>query len=219
MKTNEIKIIVADDHKLFRKGLMSILSDLPQVNVVAEAENGEQLLNTLKNTPADIVLLDLRMPLLDGYEVLGKIQSEYAAVKAIVISMFDAESHIVNAIESGAKGFLTKDSDPEEIAIAIESVYYNNFYFNEKSNSAMLNRLLKRSKISPQFNDNGTPLLETERNILKLICEELTSEEIAKRVFLSKKRVDAIRIELMKKIGVSNVAGLVLYAVRNNIVE
>jgi DNA-binding NarL/FixJ family response regulator len=218
MKTNEIRIIVADDHKLFRKGLISILSDLPQVSVIAEAENGEQLLNILKTTPTDIVLLDLRMPLMDGYEVLAIVKSKFPTVKAIVISMFDAESHIVNAIEAGAKGFLTKDSDPEEIAIAIESVFYNNFYFNEKSNIAMLNRLLKRSNINPHFNDNGTPLLETELNILKLICEELTSEEIAKRVFLSKKRVDAIRLELMKKIGVSNVAGLVLYAVRNNIV-
>jgi DNA-binding NarL/FixJ family response regulator len=158
------------------------------------------------------------MPLMDGYEVLAIVKSKFPTVKAIVISMFDAESHIVNAIEAGAKGFLTKDSDPEEIAIAIESVFYNNFYFNEKSNIAMLNRLLKRSNFNPHFNDNGTPLLETELNILKLICEELTSEEIAKRVFLSKKRVDAIRLELMKKIGVSNVAGLVLYAVRNNIV-
>ncbi|MFN8316428.1 MAG: response regulator transcription factor [Chitinophagales bacterium] len=218
MKTNDIRIIVADDHKLFRKGLISILSDLPQVSVIAEAENGEQLLNILKTTPTDIVLLDLRMPLMDGYEVLAIVKSKFPTVKAIVISMFDAESHIVNAIEAGAKGFLTKDSDPEEIAIAIESVFYNNFYFNEKSNIAMLNRLLKRSNINPHFNDNGTPLLETELNILKLICEELTSEEIAKRVFLSKKRVDAIRLELMKKIGVSNVAGLVLYAVRNNIV-
>lgn len=219
MKTNEIRIIVADDHKLFRKGLISILSDLPQISVIAEAENGEQLLNVLKTTPTDILLLDLRMPRMDGYEVLEKIKTKFPTIKAIVISMFDDESYIVNAIESGAKGFLTKDSDPEEIAMAIESVYYNNFYFNEKSNKAMLNRLLKRSKINPQFNENGTPLLETERNILKLICEELTSEEIAKRIFLSKKRVDAIRIELMKKIGVSNVAGLVLYAVRNNIVE
>lgn len=219
MKTNEIKIIVADDHKLFRKGLISILSDLQQVSVVAEAENGEQLLNILKTTPTDIVLLDLRMPLMDGYEVLEKMKAQFPTVKAIVISMFDAERHIVNAIESSAKGFLTKDSDPEEIAIAIESVHYNNFYFNEKSNKAMLNRLLKRSKINPQFNDNSIPLLDTELKILKLICEELTSEEIAKHVFLSKKRVDAIRIDLMKKIGVSNVAGLVLYAVRNNIVE
>ena len=124
MKTNEIRIIVADDHKLFRKGLISILSDLPQVSVIAEAENGEQLLNILKTTPTDIVLLDLRMPLMDGYEVLAIVKSKFPTVKAIVISMFDAESHIVNAIEAGAKGFLTKDSDPEEIAIAIENPHF-----------------------------------------------------------------------------------------------
>ncbi len=175
---------------------MKLESSLPMITnsrdllQVHGAENGEQLFNILKIIPADIVLLDLRMPLMDGYEVLEKIKSMHPTVKAIVISMFDAESHILNAIEAGAKGFLTKDSDPEEIATAIESVFYNNFYFNEKSNKAMLNRLLKRSKISPQFNDNGTPLQESERTILKLICEELTSEEIAKRVFLSKKRVD-----------------------------
>ncbi len=132
MKTNDIRIIVADDHKLFRKGLISILSDLPQVSVIAVSENGEQLiLNILKTTPTDIVLLDLLECPHGWVRSFSNRQIKNSTVKAIVISMFDAESHIVNAIEAGAKGFLTKDSDPEEIAIAIESVFYNNFYFNE----------------------------------------------------------------------------------------
>lgn len=213
-----IKIVIADDHKLFRAGMISILENFSGVTVIGEAENGVSLLNLLKNIQPDLILLDLRMPEMDGYGVLDQIKKAHPQIKAIVVSMFDSDSHIANAIEAGAKGYLHKNAEPEEVELAIVSVYENAFYFNEKTNKAMLSRLMKQRKLVPVFNEENIQLTDTEINILRLVGEEFTSEEIGKRVFLSKRRVETIRQELIKKIGVKNVVGLVLFGVRNEII-
>lgn len=215
---NKIKYAIADDHKIFRRGIIATLADTPELKLVLEAENGKELLNGLSKNKPDVILLDLKMPEMDGIEAAQQIRKTDDDVKIIVISMYDDDKYVIHLMEIGANGYLLKNAEPEEIKTAIFSAYENGYYFNDFMNRALLKKITHKAQIKPVFNKN-VELTSREIEVLKLICQELTANEIANQIFLSPRTVEGIRTKLLEKIGVKNTAGLVMYAVKNKIVE
>jgi DNA-binding NarL/FixJ family response regulator len=219
MKTPDdmpIQVVIADDHALFRTGVRTSLSSRKDIQMIAEAENGMQLLNLLKHITPDVVLLDIQMPIMDGLTALPEIKKMHPSVRVIMLSMIDDPSMVTRMMEVGANAYLTKESDPEIIYQAIYTCYHDEFYFNDLTNKALLNGL--RNKRMPEVLPAEVQLNDKEIMILKLMCEEKTTKEIADTVDLSPRTVEAIRDKLKTKTGVKSMAGLVMYAVKAGIV-
>ncbi len=216
-ETETIKVAIADDHALFRTGVKTSLSIRKDIQMVAEAENGMQLLNLLKHIQPDVVLLDIQMPIMDGLTTLPEIKKLYPDVKVIMLSMHNDHSMITRMMEIGANSYLTKDSDSETIYQAICTCHSDDFFFNDLTNKALLNGL--RSKRNPEPEAAEVNLSEKEITILKLMCEEKSTKEIADMVDLSPRTVEAIRDKLKSKTGAKSMAGLVMYAIKAGIVE
>lgn len=213
-----IKVAIADDHALFRTGVKTSLSSRKDIQMVAEAENGMQLLNLLRHIKPDVVLLDIQMPIMDGLTTLPEIKKLYPEVKVIMLSMHNDHSVISKMMEIGANSYLTKESGAEMIYEAIKGVFEQDFYFNELTNKALLSGLrTKRTQESSMPQD--VQLTEKEITILKLMCDEKSTKEIADIVDLSPRTVEAIRDKLKTKTGTKSMAGLVMYAVKAGIVE
>ena len=217
LDTAVIKVAIADDHTLFRTGVKTSLSARKDIQMVAEAENGMQLLNLLKHIKPDVVLLDIQMPIMDGLTTLPEIKKLYPDVKVIMLSMHNDHSMITRMMEIGANSYLTKESDSETIYQAIRTCFEQEFFFNELTNKALLNGL--RTKRPAETSAPEVHLTEKEITILKLMCEEKSTKEIADMVDLSPRTVEAIRDKLKTKTGVKSMAGLVMYAVKAGIVE
>jgi DNA-binding NarL/FixJ family response regulator len=211
-----IKVVIADDHALFRAGVKTALSVKKDVELIAEADNGMQLLNLLKHSEPDVILLDIQMPIMDGISALPEIRRLYPQIKVIILSMHNDHSMISKLMEIGANSYLTKNSDSETIYSAIKTCYEQEFFFNELTNKALLSGLRNRRP------DHGMPqevhLTDKELTILKLMCEEKTTKEIADMVDISPRTVEAIRDKLKTKTGAKSMAGLVMYAVKNGII-
>lgn len=215
---SKIKIAIADDYKIFREGLKVGLSADENLEVVLEADNGEDLLKGLETTVPDIILMDLKMPIMDGMEATKEVRKKYPSVKVLVVSMYEDDKFIIHLMENGANGYLLKNTEPDEIRRSIYSVHENGYYFNDLVNKALLKKLVLKNNLKPSFNQN-IELTEREQEVLKLICEEKTAAEIAKEIFLSPRSVEGIRQRLIEKVGVRNSAGLVMFAVKNGIVD
>lgn len=213
-----VKYAIADDHKLFRKGLRLILADDPQLECTGEAGDGLELLELLKNQPTHVVLLDINMPNMDGIEVLKQIRANYDYIKVVILTMNDNEHFILNLMELGANGYLIKNAEAEEVQMAIHAAHETGYYFTDQVSKIMLNRLVKKNDIQPRFKQEIL-LNDKEREVLRLICKEHTTAEIGEKIFLSPRTVDGIRATLLEKIGVRNIAGLVIYAIKNGIYE
>jgi DNA-binding NarL/FixJ family response regulator len=212
-----IKVAIADDHHLFRTGVRTSLSSRKDIQMVGEAENGMQLLNLLKHIKPDVILLDIQMPIMDGLTTLPEIKKLYPDVKVVMLSMHNDHSVITRMMEIGANSYLTKDSDSELIYQAIKTCYEEEFFFNELTNKALLNGL--RQKKVPEQEITEVNLTEKEITVLKLMCEEKSTKEIADIVDISPRTVEAIRDKLKSKTGAKSMAGLVMYAVKTGLVE
>jgi DNA-binding NarL/FixJ family response regulator len=215
---SKIKISIADDYKIFRDGLKVSLSQDEDFEIIAEADNGEDLIACIEKSKPDVIIMDLKMPIMDGMEATQIIRKKYADIKILVVSMYDDDKFIIHLMEIGANGYLLKNAEPSEIQKAIHSVFENGYYFNDIVNKALLKKLVLKGNIKPSFNQN-IELTEREMEVLKLVCEEKTASEIGKEIFLSPRSVEGIRQRLIEKIGVRNTAGLVMFAVKNNIVS
>lgn len=215
---NKIKIAIADDYKIFREGLKVGLSSDDALQVMMEADNGEDLMKALESDTPDVILMDLKMPVMDGMEATKEVRKKYPSVKVLVVSMYDDDKFIIHLMENGANGYLLKNTEPDEIRRSIYAVYENGYYFNDLVNKALLKKLVLKNNLKPSFNQN-VELSERELEVLKLICEEKTAGEIAKEIFLSPRSVEGIRQRLIEKVGVRNSAGLVMFAVKNGIVD
>jgi len=212
-----IKVAIADDHALFRTGVKTSLSSRKDIQMIAEAENGMQLLNLLKHIKPDVILLDIHMPIMDGYTTLPEIKKLYPEMKVIMLSMNNDPSIITKMMEIGANSYLTKESDSETIYQAIRTCFEQEFFFNDLTNKALLNGL--RTKKPQEAPMQEVHLTDKEITILKLMCDEKSTKEIADIVDLSPRTVEAIRDKLKTKTGVKSMAGLVMYAVKSGIVE
>jgi len=225
MSVNEInldpiKVLIADDHVLYRAGVKTALSTKKDVKVIAEADNGMHLLNMLKMVQPDVILLDIQMPVMDGIGALPEIKKNWPHIKVIMLTMMDDHSMITKLMELGANSYLSKTSDSEIIYEAIKTCFEQEYYFNSLTNKALLTNLKQRNNMVPQkFAPQEVNLNDKEMLILRLMCEEKSTKEIADIVDLSPRTVEAIRDKLKVKTGAKSTAGLIMYAVKNNILN
>jgi DNA-binding NarL/FixJ family response regulator len=214
----QIKVAIADDHVLFRTGVKTALSMKKDIKMVAEADNGMQLLNLLKHIQPDVILLDIQMPIMDGITTLPEIKKLYPNIKVIMLTMHNDHSMISKLMELGANAYLTKNSDSDVIYEAVKTTFQQEYYFNALTNKALIDGLrMKRQAESGLPLD--TKLTDKEVTILKLMCEEKSTKEIADMVDLSPRTVEAIRDKLKTKTGAKSMAGLVMFAVKSGIIE
>lgn len=218
MNAQQIKVAIADDHKIFRDGIRMALKDKEYLKIIWEADDGKDLQHKLKLKLPDVILMDIRMPEVDGINAISLIRKEYEALKIIVLTMYDDQEMITRMMEMGANAYLTKTTDPEEIYQAILTCMNDDFYFNELVNKAVLLKLQHKKSVR-QFYPNPVKLSEKEIRILKLIAEDKTTDEISKEVFLSPRTIETIRQNMKQKVGAKTIAGLVMYATRNKLLD
>ncbi|MBC7887980.1 MAG: response regulator transcription factor [Ferruginibacter sp.] len=218
--SDPIKVLIADDHVLYRAGVKTALSTKKDIKIIAEADNGMHLLNMLKMIHPDVILLDIQMPVMDGIGALPEIKKNWPNIKVIMLTMMDDHSMITKLMELGANSYLSKTSDSEIIYEAIKTCFEQEYYFNSLTNQALLINLKQRNNVvSQKFAPQEAHLNDKEMLILKLMCEEKTTKEIADMVDLSPRTVEAIRDKLKVKTGAKSTAGLIMYAVKNNILN
>ncbi len=213
-----IKVAIADDHKIFRKGVILSLRPYTNIKFVQEAENGEELLNGLAAADPDVVLMDLRMPVKDGIEATKVISKDYPKIHVIVLTMYEDERFVSHLMENGANGYLLKSADPSEIKRAIVEVVTKGYYLNNFVNKVLLKKSHARTKAIPSLNSEIV-ISDKEREVLRLLCMEFTATEIAQKMDISPRTVEAIKDRLMARYNVKNTAGLVFFAVRNNLID
>ncbi len=218
MSDQQIKVAIADDHKIFRDGIRMALKDKEYLKILWEAEDGKDLMHKLKLKMPDVLLMDIRMPEMDGVNAIQQIRRENEELKIIVLSMYDDQEMITKMMEIGANAYLTKTTDPEEIYQAIITCMNDDFYFNDLVNKAVLLKLQHRKQVR-QFYPNPVKFSEKELRILKCIAEDKTTEEISKVVFLSPRTIETIRQKMKEKVGAKTIGGLVMYAMKNKLLE
>ncbi len=214
---SKIQIAVVDDHSLFRKGMISILQQVLDFEVVLEATNGQEFLDKLQGQPIDVVLMDLQMPVLDGIKTTEIIRAKYPDTKVLILSMHDEDQFVLHLMEIGANGYLLKDTDPEEVEKAIRKVHETDIYFSDFVSKIMLRKMNRKTQQENKIFNYKTDLSERELQVLKYICEGLTTAEIGDIVALSPRTVEGHRLRMMEKLGLKNTAGLVAFAIRNNL--
>jgi DNA-binding NarL/FixJ family response regulator len=214
----EIKVAIADDHKIFRKGVILSLRHYSNIKFVLEADNGEDLLNQLDETKPDVILMDLRMPVKDGIEATKFISKHYPNIAVIVLTMHEDDRFVSHLMENGANGYLLKSTDPAEIKKAITDVVTKGYYLNNFVNRILLKKAHNKTKSIPSLN-NDFPVTDKEKDVLRYICMEFTSQEIGQKMEISPRTVESIKERLMERFGVKNTAGLVFFAVKNNLVD
>jgi DNA-binding NarL/FixJ family response regulator len=218
MSSEQIRVAIADDHILFRAGVKTALSMHRDIRIVAEADNGMQLLNLLKHVNPDVILLDIQMPIMDGMTTLPEIKRLYPEIKVVMLTMHNDHSMISRLLELGANGYLTKNSDSEVIYEAVKTVFEKEYYINHLTNKALI-EVLRGKTARPVATPEEAKLNEKEITILRMMCEEKSTKEIADLVDLSPRTVEAIRDRLKVKTGAKSVAGLVMYAVKAGIIS
>ncbi len=213
-----IKVAIADDHKIFRDGIKMALSGKEYLRIIWEAEDGKDLMHKMKIKLPNVLLMDIRMPEMDGVNAISLLRKEYEDTKIIVLTMYDDQEMISKMMEMGANAYLTKTTDPEEIYNAILTCMNDDFYFNDLVNKAVLLKLQHKKSVR-QYYPNPVKFSEKEIKILKLIAEDKTTEEISKQVYLSPRTVETIRQNMKTKVGAKTIAGLVMYGMRNKMIE
>ena len=209
---------IADDHKIFRKGVILSLRPYNNIKFVQEAENGDELLAGIAESAPDVVLMDLRMPGKDGIETTKIISKQYPHIYVLVLSMHEDERFVSHMMENGANGYLLKNAEPQEIKRAIMDVYEKGYYLNNFVNRILIKKAHSKQKTLPSLNNDIT-ISDKEKEVLQYICMEFTAQEIAQKMEISPRTVEAIKDRLMERFGSKNTAGLVFFAVKNNLVD
>ncbi|MDQ1332975.1 MAG: DNA-binding response regulator [Bacteroidota bacterium] len=210
----KIRILIADDHQLFRNGLKILLNSFPEFEVTGEASNGEEFLKLLRNTEADIALMDINMPEMDGIEATRNSLKISPGLSIIALSMYGEEEYYYKMVDAGAKGFLLKDSDISEVKEAILTVLKGGSYFSQELLYHVIQKIKHRDHETKLAN-----LSKREKEILLKICDGLSNQEIAQALFISKRTVDKHRANLLGKTNSKNTASLILYAIRNKLID
>ncbi len=215
-----IKIAIADDHKIFRDGIKMALANKENLKMLWEAEDGKDMMHKISVKLPDVLLMDIRMPEVDGINALQILRKEYNSIKIIVVTMYDDEQMINKMMEMGANAYLTKTTDPEEIYKAILTCMNEEFYFNDLVNKAVMGKLMQKKNVRHHFAD-ALPIIfsDKEIKILKLLAEDKTTEEISKIIFLSPRTIETIRQNMKSKVGAKTIGGLIMYAMRNKLIE
>jgi two-component system, NarL family, response regulator DegU len=215
----KIRIAIADDHTIFRRGMVALLQNNDDFEVVLQAANGQELIDNLEATQPDVIFMDLQMPVLDGMKATKQIKTDFPHIKIIVISMHDEAQFVIHLMELGANGYLLKDADPDEVENAVYTVNNEDYYYGAFLLKVMHNRMVNKptKKVIPNF-AMQIELSEREVEVLQHICEGTTAGQIAEKINLSSRTVEGHKNRIMEKTGTKNIAGLVAWAVRNGVV-
>ncbi len=220
---DNIRLALVDDHNLLRTGLAGVLDKL-DYKVMMESENGRQFIDKLdtENLP-DVVLMDINMPEMDGFETTLWLKKNHPLVKVLALSMFDDENSIIRMLKNGARGYILKDSRAAELKAVIEAVIHKGYYYSELVSGSLLHSLHQDDDEDDNENDSDLQkvlkLKPRDIEFLKLVCTELTYKEIAERMFLSPRTIDGYRDDLFQELGVKSRVGLVVFAIKNGIVH
>ncbi len=215
---NVIKVAIADDHKIFRKGVILSLRQYTNIKFVQEADNGEELIKGIAESEPEVVLLDLKMPVKDGIETTKYLNKHFPAMRIIILTMYEDERFVGHLMDSGANGYLLKSTDPMEIKKAITDVMRTGFYLNTFVNKVLIKKNYAKQKFNPNLSSEIV-LSEREKEVLNLVCMEYTAQEIAGKMDISARTVEAIKDRLMERFGVKNSVGLVFYAMKNSLID
>ena len=213
-----IRLVIADDHEIFRDGLALMLSKQDAVVLTGQAADGEELLRLVADNRPDIVLTDIKMPRLGGIAAAKILLQRFPDLKIIALSMFDEEALIVEMLEAGAKGYLLKNADKKEIMEAILTVNEGNIFYC-KHTTAHLASLIVKSKFDSRLKAPSTLFTDREKDIIRLICRQHTAQEIGDLLFLSKRTVEGYRTRILEKMDVKNTAGVVIFALKHSIIR
>ena len=213
-----IKVAIADDHKIFRRGVILSLKAYSNINFILEAENGEELIKGIEKEQPDIVLLDLKMPVRDGIETTKYLNKHFPKIRILILTMYEDERFVGHLMESGANGYLLKSTDAAEIKQGIMDVMNTGFYLNNFVNRVLIKKNYSKQKFNPNLNTEIV-ISDREKEVLSLVCMEYTAQEIAQRMDISPRTVEAIKDRLMERFGVKNSVGLVFFAMKNSLID
>lgn len=214
--TKKIQVAIADDHTLLRKALAKLVTSFENYSVLFEADNGKEVKNKIsQHIIPDVVLLDVNMPEMDGYETASWLFKNHPQIKVLALSMFSDEKTIIKMLRLGAKGYILKNIDPEELKNALDSVVKKNFYLSEYISGKIISGLHK----DVDRQEEQVNLTDKEKDFLRLICSEITYKDIAAKMYVSPRTIDEYRNHLFEKLKVKSRIGLVMYAIRNGLVE
>lgn len=215
-----VKILIVDDHPMIRLGIRSILNNVEHLNVADEASNGREALEKLDKEAFDLVIMDIKMPEMSGIEATEEIVKRHPKTKVLAISMFDEQRYIVKMLQAGALGYVLKNTGKNEMVNAINSIMDGESYFSQEVSTIMMSQFMNRGN-APSVSEakNDVALTKRETEIIRMIAEELTNAEIAERLGISSRTVDTHRRNLLQKLDVKNTAGLVKFAIQNNLLD
>jgi DNA-binding NarL/FixJ family response regulator len=216
MSTTAIKVVIADDHEIFRDGLKLMLQRQADITVIAEACDGRELIAMVKQTLPDVIITDVKMPHLDGVAATKHLTEHYPSIGIIALTMFDEEDLIVDMLEAGAKGYLLKNADKNEIIEAVHTVANDEPHYCRLT-SQKLASMVAKSKFNLQGKKEKAVFNEREQEIIRYICDGLTNKEIGEKVFLSVRTIEGLRLKIVEKMNVKNTAGIIVYAIREHL--
>lgn len=211
----KIKLIIVDDHKVVRAGIRLLFQTDKEVNIVGETENGEKAIELVKKLHPDVVITDVSMPNMSGIQLTKKLKEEHPNVKVLIISMHNDDDYIIDALEAGAMGYVTKDSNDDEIINAVHSISNDKMYYGSSISDVFAKKILNQNKSASEIEK----LTERELEVLELIVLGMSNKEIANKLFVSKRTVDNHRTNCMRKISANNTADIVRIAYQNNLVK
>jgi len=214
----QIKVVIADDHEIFRDGMKLTLQKADNIQLLGEASDGKELIKQIEALNPDVVITDIKMPGMDGVEATKIIKQQFPGIAVIALSMFDDEELILEMLEAGALGYLLKNSDKFEITDAVESVHDGKPYYC-KFTSGKLAKLIALNRDKKEKKKKEADFSEKEIDIIKLICREHTNKEIAEKVFLSSRTVEGYRMKILEKLNAKNTVGIVVEAIRLGIYD
>ncbi|HYV95801.1 MAG TPA: response regulator transcription factor [Chitinophagales bacterium] len=216
---SKIKVVIADDHQIFIEGIKALIKDADNILLVGEAVSGEQLLNLLNSKEVDVVLMDVYMPKMSGIEATQKIKASHPDVKVLGLTMMEDAKHISEMMKAGASGYLLKTTGKSELVDAIVRVQNGERYLSKEVSMKLIDRMLNNTQPSEQSGDRTPSITKREHEIIRLIAQELTNEEIARQLNNSPMTIITHRKNLLRKLNVKNTAGLVKYAVQHGLVD
>lgn len=216
--SSDITIITADDHEIYRDGLQLLSSNLKGIRLIGMAENGKELISLVKELKPDVVLTDIKMPVMDGVDATRYIVTNFPDVGVIGLTMFEEEQQIIDMLEAGAMGYLVKNASKEEVQEAILRVYHKQHYYCCQT-TTKITHLIAKSRFNPYHRSAKINFSEKELEVIRLISNGLTNKEIAREIGLSFRTVEGYRTRIQEKMDVHNTAGIIIYAIKNQLVD
>lgn len=214
---DQINILIADDHQIFREGLTSLFEREEQIQVVAEAKNTDSILKALQQFNVHVILMDVDMGISNGIDATTVVKEKYPEVQVLALTMHAEQEYILRMLDAGASGYILKNTGKKEMLTAIQAVAQGESYYSQQVSTTLIHHL--RQPTQAKVKKEGIPLTKRELEVLRMIVEECSNTEIAEKLFISIRTVDTHRRNLIQKLGVKNTAGLVKYAIQNDLVS